>query len=217
MKKVFAVAVVAVLVLGSSAVAQINLQGQNWGLGLTNSINLSGGTADASTIQGIGTLSMQNIGINPDQNGDPTVSASQGIGAALFQTGDVHTGGALMTLGQSLGVQGLALGSNGPGQVQSLGDLAGPAMEFQGVEVTGSNDIDKGRGSAGDAQGLNLIAFGMGQELANNCAEGGQLSLILGGQASSLDGTAQAVGGVLSTMTAQIVQIQVANTPPTAP
>jgi len=217
MKKVIAVAVVTVLLVGSSAIAQINLQGQNWGLGLTNDIVLSGGTADASTIQGIGTLNIQNIGINPDQNGDPTVEASQGIGAALFQTGDVHTGGALMTLEQDLTVQGWSLGNNGPGQVQSVGDLAGPAMEFQGVKVDGKNDIDKQRGSEGDADGLNLVAFGMGQELENNCAEGFQVSLIIGGQYSVLDGTAQSVGGVTSTMTGTVVQIQVANTPPTAP
>jgi hypothetical protein len=217
MKKVITVAVVAVLLVGSSAIAQINLQGQNWGLGLNTDITLSGGTADGSTIQGIGTLSMQNIGINPDQNGDPTVSASQGIGAALFQDGAVHTGGALTTLNQDLLVQGWTLGNNGPGQVQSVGDLAGPAMEFQGVKVDGLNDIDKGRGSEANADGLNLVAFGMGQEVKNNCADGSQLSLILGGQYSVLDGTAQAVGGVTSTMTALVVQVQVANTPPTAP
>jgi len=217
MKKVIAVAVVTVLLVGSSAIAQINLQGQNWGLGLTNDIVLSGGASEASTIQGIGTLGMQDIGINPDMNGDPTVSASQGIGAALFQTGSVYTGGAVATLEQDLTVQGWALGNNGPGQVQSVGDLAGPAMEFQGVKVDGKNDIDKQRGSDANVDGLNLVAFGMGQEVGNNCADGCQLSLILGGQASSLDGTAQSVGGVLSTMTATVVQIQVANTPPTAP
>ena len=214
MKKVIAVAIVAVLVAGSSAIAQINLQGQNWDLGLTNDLFLIGGPGTASSIQGIGSLSIQSMGINPDQNGDPTTEAEQGIGAALFQTGSTSTGGARITLDQDLSIAGFKdAGGNGPGQVQSVGDLAGPAREYQGVKLAGSNILDKQVGSAADASGLNLAAFGMGQEVENNCADGGQLSLILGGQYSALEGAPQAIGHVATTMTATVIQIQVANTP----
>jgi hypothetical protein len=217
MRKALAFAVVAVLVAGSTAVAQINLQGQDWNLGLTNLMNLTGGPSEAETIQGIGTLSMQNIGINPDQNGDPTASASEGIGAALFQTGEVETGGATADLKQHLTLKGATLGQMGPGQVQSVGDLAGPAQEFQAVAVNGDQTLTKGRGSEAEINGLNLVAFGMGQEEGNNCAEGCQLSLILGGQASSIEGGAQAVATVGTIMTATVTQVQMANQVQTAP
>jgi len=57
----------------------------------------------------------------------------------------------------------------------------------------------------------------MGQEEGNNCAEGCQLSLILGGQASCIEGQAQSVATVATTMTAEVVQIQMANQVQTAP
>jgi hypothetical protein len=217
MKKALVFAVVAVLVAGSSAMAQINLQGQDWNLGLTNSMLLIGGPSEASTIQGIGTLSMQELGINPDENGEPTAEAEQGIGAALFQMGEVETGGASAGLVQGLTVKGLSLGQMGPGQVQSVGDLAGPVQEFQGVQVKGDQTLDKQRGSEAEINGLNLAAFGMGQEMENNCAEGSQLSLILGGQATCIEGGAQAVAHVATTMIAEVTQVQIANSTPTAP
>jgi hypothetical protein len=218
MKKVIAFAVVAVLVVGSSAIAQINLQGQDWNLGLTNNLMVIGGPSDASTIQGIGALNVQTMGINPDGNGGFAAESSQGIGAALFQTGETETGGAKVSLDQGLTILGFKdTAGNGPGQIQQLGDLAGPAREYQGVRLDGHNTLDKAVGSAGEASGLNIAAFGMAQEVENNCADGGQLSLILGGQASSLEGQAQAIGHVATTMWAQVTQIQVANTPVTAP
>jgi len=217
MKKALAFAVVFVLVAGSTAMAQINLQGQDWNLGLTNIMNASGGPTQAETIQGVGTLSMQSMGINPDENDEPTAAASQGIGAALFQTGSVDTDGATAHLGQSLNIAGASLGQMGPGQVQSVGDLAGPVQEFEAVNVDGEQHLSKGRGSEAAIDGLNLVAFGMGQEEGNNCAQGCQLSLILGGQASVIEGQAQSVATVDTTMTATVVQIQMANQVQTAP
>jgi hypothetical protein len=214
MKKVIAFAVVAVLVAGSSAIAQINLQGQNWNLGLTNVITLSGTSPiDAGTIQGVGTLSIQSMGINPDKNGNPLVSAQQGIGAALFQTGKGHTDGALLTIDQGLTITGNTLNGNGPGQVQSVGNNGGAAMEFQGVDMDAHNTLDKKSGTNANADALNIVAFGMGQAVSNNCADGSQLSLTLGGQASYLNGTAQSIGHVATAMYADVVQIQSANAP----
>ncbi|MBN1509728.1 MAG: hypothetical protein JW955_22970 [Sedimentisphaerales bacterium] len=208
MKKVIAVAVVAVLVAGSSAIGQIT-EGQNWNLGLTDNITLYGGPSSAETIQGIGTLNIQSMGINPDMGGDPTVTAGEGVAAALFQTGAAETSGANVGLVQNLLVTGGTLN----GQQQAIGDLAGPAMQTQSAALTGSQTLTKGMGSNAVAEGLNLAGFGMGQTFENNCAQGCGLSLILGGQASCIEGAAQAVATVATTMTASVVQVQSANTP----
>jgi hypothetical protein len=77
--------------------------------------------------------------------------------------------------------------------------------------VNGEQEMSKQRGSDGKVNGVQLAAFGMGQQAANNCAVGCQGSLILGGQASCIDGTAQGVATVATGMVAIVVQAQVAN------
>jgi hypothetical protein len=214
MKKGIMVSAVIVLVVGSSAMGQIDLQYQNWNLQLLDSMSFSGAQVDSSTIQGIGTLSVHSIGINPDlTTGDPTATAGQGIVAALFQDGSISTGGALVTLGQDLHVLGASWGANGPGQAQTVGDLNGPVGQYQGVRVIGSEDMGKATGSRAGVDGLNIVAFGMGQAAANTCADGLQLSLVLGGQFSELTGAAQASGELHTDMTATIQQYQTANNP----
>jgi hypothetical protein len=204
MKKVIAAAVVAVLVIGSSAIGQIE-QGQTWTLGLLNNMALSGGPSLANTIQGVGTLNVQALGINPDLAGNPTVIGAGGVGAALFQTGTVATGGAAAGLVQGLGIVGT--------QEQAIGDLAGPVQEVQTSELDGTQVLTKGIGSNAAISGLNLAGFGMAQLFENNCAEGGQLSLVLGGQFSSVEGAAQAVAVVGTEMIVSVGQVQNANVP----
>jgi len=211
-------AVVAVLLIGSSAMAQINLQSQNWNFGLNNAINLSGGAGTAATIQGIGTLSVQDIGVNPDQNGDPTATASQGVGVALFQAGGVETFGKVPAgLTQSLTVAGVGLVTGIPfpaGQVQSVGDAGDATLQYEGVSVGGTQNLTKASGAGAEVEGLNLAAFGMGQVAVNTCVDGVQASVIIGGQFSELAGAAQSVGTVTTGMNATVQQYQAANTPP---
>jgi hypothetical protein len=61
MKKALVGSVVAVLLVGTSAMAQINLQYQDWQLGLNNSMSASGGVTTVGSVQGLGTLSTQNL------------------------------------------------------------------------------------------------------------------------------------------------------------
>jgi len=213
MMKGIAVSAVIVLLVGSSAIAQIGLQYENWNLQLIDNMSLEGGQGTATTIQGIGDLSVQGLGINPDLNGDPAAAAGQGIGVALYQDGSIDTNGALVTLDQNLQVLGASWGVNGPGQAQTVGDLSGPIAQYQGNSLIGSENLTKEAGSWASVNGLNVAAFGMGQVAANTCAEGGQLSLILGGQFSDLTATAQASGEVHTDMTATIQQYQTANNP----
>ena len=211
MKKGIVVSAVIVLLVGSSAIGQIDLQYQNWNLRLVDSMYLQGGQGTATTIQGIGDLSVQGLAINPTLSSDPTATAVQGIGIALYQDGSINTNGALVTLGQDLQVVGVSLGINGPGQVQTVGDLSGPIAQYQGTSLIGSEDLTKGTGSWANVNGLNIGAFGMGQLAGNTCADGGQLTLLLGGQFSDLTATAQASGEVHTDMTATIQQYQTAN------
>jgi hypothetical protein len=216
MKKVITASVVAVLLVASSAMAQIDLQYQYWNFGLSNDMDVAGGPGVAETIQSVGTLSVQNLGINPDVGGvDPTATASQGIGLILVQGGETETGGAHVGLLQNLNIQGIGITVNGAvipaGQAQQIGDLSGPTMQYEGVAVSGDQTLDKARGSDGESEGFNLAGFGMGQSAGNNCADGCQLSVILGAQFSELEGAAQATGTIVTSMTATVQQFQTAN------
>lgn len=217
MVKAIAGSIVVVLLVSSGAVAQINVQTQNWGFGLTNDITMDGGPGGAETTQGIGTISVQNIGINPDMGGTPTVVAAQGVGVALFQTGAVQTDGAPTTLDQDLAVTGAPITIDGvgyTGQVQMVGDLSGPTVQFEGATVVGSQNLSKEEGSNAATEGLNVAVNAMGQTASNNCAEGCQGSVIIGGSFSALEGAAQSEGTVNTTMTATVTQLQIANNEP---
>ena len=218
MVKAIAGSIVVVLLVSSGAMAQIDLQYQGWDFSLGNAISMDGGPGSADTTQGIGTISVQNLGINPTLEGEPTVGAAQGFGVALFQTGGVETGGAEITLGQDVSAEGVGLTVNGTpfpaGQTQQIGDLAGPTTQYEGVLVEGSQDLEKKVGSNAGAEGLNIAAFGMGQTAGNNCAQGCQGSIIIGGSYSQLEGAAQSEGTVGTTMSAQVQQFQAANGEP---
>ena len=221
MVKAIAGSIVVALLVTSGAVAQINVQTQNWAFGLTNDISMDGGPGGSDTTQGIGTISVQNIGINPDMGGTPTVTAAQGVGVALFQAGAVQTDGAPTSLDQDLNVTGVGVVIDGvgyTGQVQMVGDLAGPTVQFEGATVTGSQNLSKEEGSNAATEGVNIAVNAMGQTAANNCAQGCQGSIIIGGSHSSLEGAAQSEGTVGTSMTATVTQLQIANNePPVAP
>jgi len=220
MVKAIAGSIVVVLLVSSGAVAQINVQTQNWGFGVTNNMNMDGGPGGATTTQGVGTISVQNIGINPDMGGTPTVNAAQGVGVALFQTGAVQTGGAPIGLNQTAGVAGVGITIDDVdynGQVQMVGDLAGPTVQFEGAQVTGGQTLTKSEGSNAAAQGVNIAGNAMGQTASNNCAQGCQGSIIIGGQSSTLEGAAQSEGTVVTGMTATVTQLQIANNEPAPP
>jgi hypothetical protein len=218
MVKVIAFSAVAILVVSSSAFAQVDLQYQGWNLGLGNSINLSGGAGTGSTTQGVGTLSVQNLGVNPNNSGVPTVTAGQGIGAALFQNGNATTDGkGNIGLAQTLGITGLGITVNGSmipgGQTQSIADGGGSGMQYQGVSFSGTQGLTKAAGASSTADGLNIAGFVMGQAGDNSCLDGDQLSIILGGQYSTLDGQAQSVGTITTSMTTTVQQFQTGNNP----
>lgn len=220
MVRAITLSAIVVLLVGSGAMAQINIQTQNWDFGLTNNIGLGGGAGNASTTQGIGTVIVQNIGINPDE-GDPpayTATAWQSVGVALFQTGGATTHGKVEAgLDQSLSVSGLGLISGTPfsaGQVQSIADGGGATLQYEGVQVEGTQKLEKGSGASAEVDGLNLTSFGMTQVGANTCVGGCQTSLILGGQYSALEGAAQGTGTVETGMNATVQQYQSANNPP---
>lgn len=207
---------VAILVISSAAFAQIDLQYQGWNLGLTNSIALSNGAGTGSTIQGIGTLNVQDLGVNPNSQDVPTTTASQGIIAALFQDGNAETEGkGNISLEQTMGVTGLGITVNGTpllaGQTQMIGDGGDSSLQYEGASVVGGQTLEKGSGAAANADGLNLVGFAMGQTGGNNCVDGCQLSVIIGGQFSELVGTAQGVGTITTGASATVQQFQTAN------
>jgi hypothetical protein len=220
MKNGIMVSVVIALLVGSSAIAQIDLQYGFWNFNVTNSMDAGSGQGSLYTVQGIGTANYQTVGINPDTNGDPTSPAQQGFGLAIFQEGNVGTNGAPVGLDQGLHIQGLgqnlSLGlgqslTNPPGQAQSVGYLNDPVVQYQGTSMVGYEDLTKEAGSKGNVDGLSVGGVIMGHGAGNTCANGVQLSVVLGGQYSELSGAAQSTGEIHTDMTGTVQQYQQAN------
>jgi hypothetical protein len=184
MKKALVGSVVAVLLVGTSAMAQIDVQFQTWDFAIGDNISLSGGgPIGANTIQGIGNLSKQDLTSG-------VATAQQCIGTALFQSGEANSQGSDIGLIQNLTVAGLGMTapfSIVPGQVQSVAVGGGALTESQGVGVAGDQTIQK----TGD--------------MASECA------LVIGGSFSSIDGKCDSLGTVMTTMGATVIQLQQAH------
>jgi len=213
MKRVIAASIVAVLVMSSGALAaigDIGQQAQTWDLHLGGTAAMTTGTGSAGNIQGIGVLVGQNV------TSTEGTSASQGIGAVLFQDTNVSTVGAPVSSSQTLDVDALALttasGIVGPGQEQSINAYAGSGQQFEGILVTGNQNLSKGAGGTGTADGVNLVGVGLGQSAGNTSVTMGEGLLIVAGQGSNITGdTPASAGTVVTNASAQIVQIQNAN------
>jgi hypothetical protein len=213
MVKVITSSVVAVLLIGSSALAATGDigQGQMWNFGLINDADHTAGTGIGGTIQGIGTLSGQ---------GDATTSgtlALEGIAVGLFQVGGYASAGAPMTVDQNVSAKGIGLYTtdpvtqvqtytDGPGQEQTVEVGVGQIDQFQGVAVEGTNTLTKEAGGPGVAAGVNAAGFAMGQLGVNASGGGAQASLIAGAQGSGIAGNAAAAGSVGANMTGIVVQ-----------
>jgi hypothetical protein len=214
MKKAIAASIV-VLMTGSGALAaigDIGQQAQTWDLGISAGVILNaGGQATATNIQGIGLLSGQTT---TTADG---ASASQLLGAALFQTYSVANQGARVTANGTIDVDALALTASngtvfGPGQEQIMPAYVGTAVQFEGLQVGATQVLTKDAGGLGTAEGTNLVGVGVLQSGSNISVDMGEGALILGGQHSELDGITPGSGGSVSTaIAAQIVQIQAAN------
>lgn len=161
MKRVITASIVVLLVSSGAwaAIGDIGQQSQTWDLHLGGTAAMTAGTGSAGIIQGTGVLVGQNV-----TTGEGT-SASQGIGAVLFQDTGVSTVGAPISSSQTLDVDALTLttasGVFGPGQEQSIMAYAGPGVEYEGIQVTGVQGLSKSPGGTGTADGVNLVGVGL--------------------------------------------------------
>jgi len=219
MKKVIAASIVGVLLIGSSAVAQIDVQYQTWNLALSDSVSLSGdGLISASTIQGVGTVAAQDLTSG-------VATASQGIGGAVFESGTVTTDGSATSLTQSMTVAAAGLTatltvpySTVPGQEQKVEVGGGELYQSEGVAigsgspVVAEQTLSKTEADTGaTAEGLTLVAFGMGQTAANNANDATQWTVMLGGSYSTMEAEADSLGTVTTNMDASVIQLQQAH------
>jgi hypothetical protein len=210
MVKVIAYSVVAVLLVASTASAQIGTlyQSENVINGLGSTVALSGAPGTGGSLGVVANFAGQTASTTL-----PT-SASQGIGLLGVQASFVQNdGSAVISVGQTLGIQGAAAGSNGPGQVQliaaDVGATAGGEQQFQGIALTGTQTITK----AGDGTAVGLNAGGtiLGQEVANASTTADQGILIIGGQLSGASGDAASLATITTSMTATVLQYQSGN------
>jgi hypothetical protein len=200
---------VVVLLMGSVAMAQIGNIGpqtQAWDFQLGSTSALLSGQGSASNHQFVVSLNGQSASTSEGTH------AFQGFGVLLGQCSVVNNIGAPISAVQSGSVNGDALNGMPLGQTQSFSAYGGPAGQYEGVEVTGTQDLVKEQNGTGDAEAFNIVGHGMVQCGGSTCTDMGQGSLILGAQHSKLVGETCASSGLVSTdFTAVVVQQQVAN------
>jgi len=212
MVKVIAYSVVALLLVASTASAQLGTlsQSQNTINSLTSTVTLAGAP-------GIG----GNLGVVANFAGQTATTtfptaASQGIGLLGVQASYLqNNGSAAISVGQALGIQGAGTTNPamGPGQVQAVnadnGAIAGSEQQFQGVTVTGTQALSKG--GNGTALALNAGGALLGQEVSNASTIADQGILIIGGQLSGITGEAASSGTVVAGMSSTVLQYQSGN------
>lgn len=211
MVKAIAYSVCAVLLISTTAFAQVGPQTGIWNIGLTSNANLSGGTGNANTSQGLGTLNIQG---NSDGEG---TQGWQGFGALVGQTATVTTVGAPVSVTQDVTIAGDALiigiGSVPLGQTQTIGDYSGPATQYEGVSIGATQALVKDAGGTGTATGGNGVGFVMAQVGGNTGGNTlGQGSLVAGAQQGTINGlTPASAGSITNGITYIVIQDQATN------
>ncbi len=131
MVRVSVLSMIVLLSIGSGAMAQIDLQFQNWDLGLNTQVDLSNGTSAATMAQGLQAAEIQNLTFGGSGNaGAATVGDTPGLAGIELPDGWGGLAGmnGLPLLGQpapesSLFGNGLSLG---------LVQLSGPSLAVVG-------------------------------------------------------------------------------------
>jgi hypothetical protein len=223
MVKVIAYSVVAVLLVASTASAQLGglLQGtQNWNTSLGSTVSLSGAANTGGTLL---------VGADvAGQTATTTLgtSASQGLGLLAVQgaLGQNNTA-AIVSADQKFAIVGVNVagsptqGSGPFGQSQLVsadnGSTLGVAGQFEGVSVGGSQTV--GVAGNGSMIALNAGATVLGQEVANTSTTADQGVLIIAGALSGITGDAGSKGTVTTTVSSTVVQQQAANGTVVAP
>jgi hypothetical protein len=192
MSKLIAASMVLVLLVGSSALADL-VQDQFTGIGLTNAVALMNGDQYAGA--------MQNLVVDNAQcaTGICGGLAEEYLFAAVGQSGSADGYCGLVDVIQVLGIDGM--------QAQVVGDGVAPKAQLQTLDVVAGQALGKAEGF-GAADGLQTIVVNEGQTANNAAGIMTENATVMGMQTSTLMGQPGATGIVDSTMAVTTSQSQ---------
>ncbi len=194
MSKVITASIICVLLIGSSAVADL-ANSQLTTIGVGNTIDLLRGEQQAN--------SAQNLVVDNAQcaTGMCNGIANESLFAAIGQVGDAWGHCALVGLNQTVTAVGL--------QSQTVGDGVAPKAQLQSLDMLAGQTLGRGEG-AGGANGLQTIVLNEEQQANNAAGVMNESSRILGMQTASVYGEPGSTALVNSTMAVTTTQEQLA-------
>ena len=194
MSKLITASIICVLLIGSSACADL-LNVQSTAIDVGNTVALFGGVQRANASQNLVVGAVQGA---RDIRGR---SAGQGLLVAIGQVGAVSGFNALAGVSHQVGVVGL--------QVQGIGDAGAPMAQLQSFDVVADQTLGR-VGGAGGASGEQIIVLGGAQQSGSRAVLMNQSSGILVTQSGSVIGGPGSAGLVNNTIGVSITQGQIA-------
>ena len=194
MSKVITASIICVLLIGSSAVADL-ANSQLTTIGVGNTIDLLRGEQQANSAQNLVVDNVQCA------TGLCNGIAKESLFAAIGQVGDAWGSCALVGLNQTVTAVGL--------QSQTVGDGVAPKAQLQSLDMLAGQTLGRGEG-AGGANGLQTIVLNEEQQANNAAGVMNESSRILGMQTASVYGEPGSTALVNSTMAVTTTQEQLA-------
>ncbi|UCD51069.1 MAG: hypothetical protein JSW27_00250 [Phycisphaerales bacterium] len=194
MSKAIATSMVFVLLVGSSALADL-IQDQFTEIGLTNAVSLIHGDQSASSMQN---LVVDNAQYNHGLDGD---QAREYLFAAVGLSADASGNCGLVDVIQVLGIEAM--------QGQTVGDGMGAKAQMQTLDMVSAQTLSKADGQ-GSADALQTIVVNESQTVNNAAGITNSSSHVMGMQSASINGAPGASNLVDSTMTVTTAQSQAA-------
>jgi len=194
MSKIITASIICVLLIGSSAFADL-LNSQLTTIGVGNAIDLLRGQQQANA--------SQNLVVDNVQHATDICAgyASESLFAAIGQVGDAWGHSALVGLNQTVTAIGL--------QSQNIGEGVAPKAQLQSLDMIAGQTLGRGE-SAGGANGLQTIVLRENQQASNPAGIMNESTSVLGLQTANVWGEPGSTALVNSTMGVTTTQEQIA-------
>jgi len=194
MSKLITASIICVLLIGSSASADL-LNSQLTTIGVINTIDLLRGEQVANASQNLVVDNVQCA------TGMCNGIAQESLFAAIGQVGNAWGSCALVGVAQTVTAIGL--------QSQNIGDGVAPKAQLQTLSMIASQALGRGEG-VGGANGLQTIVLRESQQASNPAGIMNESSSILGMQTGNVYGEPGSTALVNSTMAVTTTQEQIA-------
>jgi len=190
MSKVITASIICVLLIGSSAMADL-ANSQLTSIGVGNTIDLLRGEQQANAAQNLVVDNVQCV------TGMCNGQAHEALFASIGQVGDAWGHCALVGLDQQVSAIGL--------QSQTIGDGVAPKAQLQSLDMMAGQVLGRGEG-AGGANGLQTVVLTEDQTGTNAAGTMSESSRILGMQTGNVYGEPGSTAMVTSQMNVSTTQ-----------